>query len=71
MNLELEIDMPIIFAGKPLEFDEWFLINEDSLLIEFSETGADREFCFDLGLEAEKKYYKYLENWRFINERNR
>jgi hypothetical protein len=63
MNLEIETDMPVVFADKPLEFDEWFLINEDSLLIEFSETGADREFGFDFELGTEKEYDKYLENW--------
>lgn len=63
MNFEVdEIDIyisPIV----SLDFEDWFFLNEESLDIEFAETGADREYCFDFEFETEKKYQLYLKHF--------
>ena len=50
-------------AGKrePMDFETWCEENEDEIMIELAETGADREMCFDCELELEKRYLHYLE----------
>jgi hypothetical protein len=43
-----------------LSFDEWLLINEKNIDIELAENGSDREMDFDLELEINIRYEKYL-----------
>lgn len=50
-----------------LSFEDWFYLNEDLLIIEFAETGADRESCFDFEFESEKRYELYLKNFEVKN----
>ena len=47
---------PFVFS-----YEEWYNLNEESILIELAETGADREMDFDLELEFTNRYEKYLE----------
>lgn len=57
----IEDEEDIYISPKyPLGFDDWFFLNSDSLEIEFAETGADREPCFDFEKECDKKYDFYL-----------
>lgn len=63
MNFELERDI-VIWADIPLDFEDWFYLNEESLIIEFAETGADRESCFDFEFESEKRYELYLKKFQ-------
>lgn len=43
------------------EYDVWFYQNEEAILIELAESGADREMDFDLEAEFDKRYQQYLE----------
>lgn len=63
MNLEIEEIDIYISPIVPLDFEDWFFLNEESLIIEFAETGADREHCFDFEFEIEKRYQLYLEHF--------
>ena len=42
------------------EYDVWFHENEESILIELAESGADRELDFNLEAEFDKRFQKYL-----------
>lgn len=42
------------------EYDVWFHENEEDILIELAESGADREPDFDLEAEFDKRYQQYL-----------
>lgn len=42
------------------EYDVWFHENEESILLELAESGADREMDFDLEAEFDKRYQQYL-----------
>lgn len=42
------------------EYDVWFNKNEESILIELAESGADRELDFNLEAEFDKRFQKYL-----------
>ena len=42
-------------------FCEWFFANEENIVIELAESGADREMDFDIEAEFEKRYQEYLE----------
>jgi len=44
-----------------LEFDEWFHINEDELMIKAAELGLDREMDFSFDDWAEEQYENYCE----------
>ena len=44
------------------EYDVWFHENEEAILIELAESGADREMDFDLEEEFDKRYQKYLDS---------
>lgn len=46
--------------GK-LSFEDWFNINSERVNIELAETGADRELCFDVENEFEKRYFEYYD----------
>ena len=39
-----------------MSFEEWFIINQDALMIQFAENGADREMDFDFEAECYKQY---------------
>ena len=43
-----------------LNFDEWCEINKEELNILWAETGADREYDFDVERGLEKEYEDYL-----------
>lgn len=42
------------------EYDVWFHKNEEAILIELAESGADRELDFNLEAEFDKRFQKYL-----------
>ena len=42
------------------EYDVWFHENEESILIELAESGADRELDFNLEAEFDRRFQKYL-----------
>ena len=42
------------------EYDVWFHKNEESILIELAESGADRELDFNLEAEFDKRFQKYI-----------
>jgi len=57
-------------SKEELTFDEWYSLNEDEIMIELAETGADREMDFDVEMEFEIRYQKYItfgtnEWWRW------
>ena len=43
-------------------YDIWLHENEEAILIELAESGADREMDFDLEAEFDKRYQQYLAN---------
>lgn len=43
-------------------FQIWFNENEETILIELAESGADREMDFDLEAEFDKRYQAYLDS---------
>ena len=43
------------------EYDVWLYENEEAILLELAENGADRELDFDLEAEFDKQYQQYLE----------
>ena len=43
------------------EYDVWLYENEEAILLELAENGADRELDFDLEAEFDKRYQQYLE----------
>lgn len=47
---------------EDLQYEQWFYENEEQILLELAESGADREMCFDLEAEFDKRYEKYLNN---------
>ena len=47
-------------ANSLTEYDVWFHENEEAILIELAETGADRELDFNLEAEFDKRFQKYL-----------
>ena len=49
------------------EYDVWLYENEEAILIELAENGADREMDFDLESEFDKRYQQYLTNYRSIS----
>ena len=54
---------PIIIDSNddsPMSYEEWFLANEDQLLIHCAESGLDREPYFDIEKQLEKDYQTYL-----------
>jgi len=44
-----------------LNFSEWCEANEEELSILWAETGADREYDFNVERELEKQYDEYIE----------
>ena len=44
---------------EPLSYDEWYLEHAEDFMIEFAETGADREGDFNLEDALEAKYQHY------------
>ena len=42
------------------EYDVWFHENEEAILIELAESGADRELDFNLEAEFDKRFQQYL-----------
>ena len=42
------------------QYMEWYYINEEQILLEIAESGADRELDFNLEEEFDKRYEKYL-----------
>ena len=44
------------------EYDVWLYENEEAILIELAENGADRELDFDLEAEFDKRYQQYLDS---------
>ena len=42
------------------EYDVWFHDNEEAILIELAESGADRELDFNLEAEFDKRFQQYL-----------
>ena len=47
-------------ANTLTEYDVWFQDNEEDILIELAESGADRELDFNLEAEFDKRFQKYL-----------
>ena len=47
-----------------LSFEEWYIKNEEALIISASESGADRELDFDSENYADNEYYKYLDTFK-------
>ena len=47
-------------ANSLTEYDVWFHENEEAILIELAESGADRELDFNLEAEFDKRFQKYL-----------
>lgn len=43
------------------EYDIWFHENESAILIELAESGADRELCFNLETEFNKRFQLWLD----------
>ena len=43
-----------------IEFKEWYDKNEEEILIELAETGADREMDFNPEVEFDNRYEDYL-----------
>ena len=55
--------MNTVINNEPLLFPQWYSANEEELLIQFAESGADREIGFDLDRAFEDKYQEYLKNF--------
>ena len=49
-------------SEEDIAYMQWFYQNEEQILLELAESGADREMCFDLEAEFDKRYEKYLNN---------
>jgi len=49
-------------SEEDIAYMQWFYENEEQILLELAESGADREMCFDLEAEFDKRYEKYLNN---------
>ena len=49
-------------SEEDIAYMQWFYENEEQILLELAETGADREMDFDLEAEFDKRYEKYLNN---------
>ena len=47
-------------SGVDTEYDVWFQDNEEDILIELAESGADRELDFNLEAEFDKRFQKYI-----------
>ena len=47
---------------KPLSFDAWYSLNEESINIELAESGADRELDFNPERIFEDRYDTYVES---------
>lgn len=62
LAFELERDI-FISPTVPLCFDDWFFLNESSIELECSMMGTDGERDFDLELEFENRYEKYLKKF--------
>lgn len=56
----LGITMDARTENNITEYDVWFYQNEEAILIELAESGADREMDFDLEAEFDKRYQQYL-----------
>jgi hypothetical protein len=56
------------FFNIPMSYELWYVVNEESILIELAETGADREFGFDLENEFIDRYQKYLKTHELISK---
>ena len=44
------------------EYDIWYQENEEAILLELAENGADREMDFDLEAEFYTRYQRYLDS---------
>ena len=49
------------FTEEDIKYLKWFYANEEAILIELAESGADRELDFDLETEFDKRYQAYLD----------
>lgn len=49
--------------NSPLNFEEWYDVNEEEVYMEAAESGADREMDYDSEKYFEEKYEKYLETF--------
>ena len=49
------------FTEEDIKYLKWFYANEEAILIELAESGADRELDFDLEAEFDKRYQAYLD----------
>lgn len=47
---------------EQLSFEEWYMLNEERIIIELAEIGASREMDFDPELEFETRYQKYCDD---------
>lgn len=56
----LDYDEVVADDNQLTEYDVWFHENEEAILIELAESGADREMDFDLEAEFDKRYQQYL-----------
>ena len=48
-------------STEMLTYEEWFDLNEESITVELTDSGASREMDFDLEWELDNRYYKYLD----------
>lgn len=49
-------------SEEDIKYMKWFYTNEEAILIELAESGADRELDFDLESEFDKRYQLWLDN---------
>ena len=48
-------------SEEDIKYMKWFYTNEEAILIELAESGADRELDFDLESEFDKRYQLWLD----------
>ena len=58
----LDYDEVMADNSTVTEYDIWLHENEEAILIELAESGADREMDFDLEAEFDKRFQQYLAN---------
>ena len=59
---ESGLELDDLYDDNKLKKTEWFYTNEEAIIIELAESGADREMDFDIKAEFDKRYEKYLNN---------
>jgi len=59
------------YKHLPLDFEQWYELNEEDINTELAESGADRELDFNSEMEFDNRYIKYIETTSTINHLQR